>query len=190
MIKYLVLLLVYIVFFILAMLLAPLLPLFMELRDGPTDNNNARGLEPRLPLWLGWFDTAIDNSLWGDKGWRTKHCPDRWRYYDGMMRWLWRNPAAGFSWSVLAHAVDASDIFSLSSSGCGLNLDKARGQQGWFLIKSTGGAFQFRWVKAWGNWQMSFEAGWLLDVYLKDKRAVLTQPKALYQFQPRLVRNN
>lgn len=36
--------------------------------------------------------------------------------------------------------------------------------------------------------QFSFEAGWLLDVYLKDRQAIHYQPKAIFHFQPRLVR--
>ena len=75
MFRYLILLLAYLVFFIVAMLVAPLLPLFATMRDGPADNANKRAVEPRLPRWLFWFDTSTDNSLWGDHGWRTKHCP-------------------------------------------------------------------------------------------------------------------
>lgn len=186
MFRYLMLLIAYLVFFIVAMLLAPVLPLFAELRDGPADNANKKAIEPRLPRWLFWFDTSTDNSLWGDTGWRTKHCPDHWDTYWGMVQWLWRNPACGFSWSVIAHAVDLAETFAITSSGCGLDLDKGRQQQGWFDIRSDHGAFQFRWVKEWRSLQLSFEAGWLLDVYLKDRQAVHYQPKATFMFQPGL----
>lgn len=187
MFRYLISLVVYLLFFILSMLVAPVLPLFALMRDAPADNANKTEVAPRLPAWLFWFDTATDNSLWGDTGWRTLHCPKRWGAWAGMVCWLWRNPAAGFSWSVIAHAVDLAETFELTSSGCGLDLDKSNGKQGWFLIRSDRGAFQFRWVKVFGRLQLSFEAGWLLDVYLKDDKAIERLPRAPFSFSP-LVR--
>jgi len=85
----------YVPFLILAMVAAPVLPLFRVTFYGPVDNNNAYGVEPRLPWNLNWFMTQ-DNSLWGDKGWQTKHCPEFDTYW-GMVKWLWRNPAYGFA---------------------------------------------------------------------------------------------
>lgn len=185
--SYICLLAVYIVFFVVAMLLAPVLPLFSQMRSGPVNNRGSIAVEPRLPNWLYWFDTTTDNSLWGDSGWRTIHCPGYWDSYWGMVLWLWRNPACGFSWSVAAHDI-SWQIFHLCSSGCSLNLDKGAGQQGWFLIWSNDSAFQFRWVKEWIGLQVSFEAGWLLDVYLKNRQAIIDQPRAVFMFQPRIVR--
>lgn len=186
--RYIHLLIAYVPFYVLAMLLAPVLPLFAEWRDGPADNANATAVEPRLPRWLFWFDTSYDNSLWGDHGWRTKHCPDHWRNYWGMVQWLWRNAACGFAWSVLAHPVSVGEAFALSSSGCGLDLDKSRMQQGWFRILSSAGAFQFRWVREFGSWQLNFECGWLLDVYLKSDTALVNHPRATFMCQPGIKR--
>lgn len=188
MFRYLMLLLAYLVMFIVSMLVAPLLPMFALMRAGPADNANKSEVGPRLPAWLFWFDTSTDNSLWGDTGWRTLHCPKRWGTWAGMVCWLWRNPACGFSWSVIAHSVDVSEVFALSSSGCGLDLDKGRRQQGWYRISSDRGAFQFRWVKEWRGLEFSFESGWLLDVYLKDSQAVHYQPKAIFMFEPTIRR--
>lgn len=185
MFRYLISLFAYLLFFILSMLVAPVLPLFASMRDGPADNANKTEIAPRLPAWLFWFDTSTDNSLWGDTGWRTKHCPDHWDTYWGMVQWLWRNPAAGFSWSVIAHVVNLAEAFTVTSSGCGLVLDKGQpGQQGWYCVRSNYGAFQFRWVKEFGPLQISFEAGWLLDVYVKDSQAIHHQPKAIFMFEP------
>lgn len=78
MFRYLMLLLAYLVMFIVSMLVAPLLPMFALMRAGPADNANKAEVGPRLPAWLFWFDTSTDNSLWGDTGWRTLHCPKRW----------------------------------------------------------------------------------------------------------------
>lgn len=186
--KYLGYLLLYIVAFVVSMLLAIALPAFAVMRVGSANNGKRIEIEPRLPVWLFWFDTSTDNGLWGDAGWREKHCPGGWGTYSGMVRWLWRNPACGFSWSRLSHAVVASEVFELTSSGCGLNLDKGREQQGWFMIRSNRGAFQFRWVKEWHGWQLSMDSGWLLDVYLKDREAINKQPRALFNFDPKIVR--
>ena len=187
MIRYMPLLCIYIPFYLLAMLLAPVLPLFAELRNGPLENNNAYGVGPRLPKWLSWFDTSYDNSLWGDHGWRTKHCPKYWQTYLGMVLWLWRNPAAGFCWKVLAAPICTDTIFTLADSGNGLHVDKGQGTFGWFKITSSSGYFQYRVVKRlWGGKAWTFDCGWLLDPYLKSTDAKLTQPKALFQFQPQV----
>lgn len=186
MMRYLLLLCIYIPFYLLAMLLAPVLPLFAQLRDGPVDNNNGYGVEPRLPIWLSWFDTSYDNSLWGDHGWRTKHCPKYWNTYWGMVLWLWRNPAAGFCWSVLSYPIDLAETFTISDSGNGLNVDKGQGKYGWYYIESSSDAFSFRWCKKVGTKVLSFEAGWLLDVYIKDQSAIIKQPRATFQFQPQI----
>lgn len=184
--KYLLLLCIYIPFYLLAMLIAPILPLFAELRNGPIDNNNGYGVEPRLPTWLSWFDTSYDNGLWGDHGWRTKHCPKYWQSYLGMVLWLWRNPAAGFCWSVLSYPIDLAETFTISDSGNGLNVDKGQGKYGWYYIESSSDAFSFRWCKKVGTKVLSFEAGWLLDVYIKDQSAIIKQPRATFQFQPQV----
>lgn len=173
-------------FTLLAFIVGPLLPLFAQMRDGPADNANKTAIEPRLPGWLFWFDTTTDNGLWGDAGWRTLHCPKYWGTYLGMVGWLWRNPACGFCWGALSYAVDLAETFVLSSSGCGLDLDKGRGQQGWFLIRSSLGAFHFRWVKVIFGLEISFEAGWLLDVYVKDPLAIHQQPRAPFLCQPHI----
>lgn len=192
MLRYIVSLALYFVMLVVAILLAPLLPAFAVMRDGPADNGNKTEVGPRLPSCLFWFDTSTDNSLWGDTGWRTRHCPKGWSTWFGMVRWLWRNPAAGFCWSIISTPIYLSDIFELSSSGCGLDLDKGRCQQGWFMIRSNAGAFQFRWVKEWLGLQFSFEAGWLLDLYMKDRQAVHYEPTAIFAFEPqvRRVRKN
>lgn len=186
--RYVILLVAYIPFYLLAMLIAPILPLFAELRNGPIDNANGEGVEPRLPRWLFWFDTSIDNSLWGDHGWRTKHCQKHWQSYIGEVLWLWRNPAAGFCWSVLARRIGRNDYFWLSHSGSGLDVDKGKAKFGWYFIRASNGAFSLRWCRRWLGLIFSFEAGWLLDIYLKDQKAKDSRPMATFQFQPQIKR--
>lgn len=149
--KWLMLVVLSYAFTFLAFVICPLLPLFAVMRDGPTDNANGVVYGPRLPTWLSWFDTAADNSLWGDFGWRSEHCQKYWGTYRGMVGWLCRNPAAGFSWGPLAWLVAVDETFTFTSSGCGLDLDKSRNAAGWFLIRSSRGAFHLRWVRTFGR---------------------------------------
>lgn len=186
MIRWLFLAVAYVVFYLVAMLLAPVLPAFAVMREGPADNNNRQAIEPRLPAWLFWFDTSYDNGLWGDTGWRTKHCQKWWGTYFGMVRWLWRNAACGFCWSVLARKIDQAETFTYTHSGNGLDVDKGQGKFGWYFIKSSRGAFSLRWCREW-NWLIfNFEAGWLLDIYVKSEQAKIDHPRAAFQFQPQI----
>ncbi len=186
MFRYALLLVLYIVVLLFAALIAnPFLPLFARMEEGKCDNANKTAVEPRLPSWLSWFSTNYDNSLWGDTGWRTKHCPKYWNTYWGMVQWLYRNPCAGFGWSVLSHRVDLAEEFVVTHSGNGLDVDKGHGKTGWFLIRSNYGAFQYRWVKDWMGRRWHFEAGWLIDPYVKGGRdAILSAPRATFMFQP------
>jgi hypothetical protein len=188
MIRYVLLLCCYIPFYILAMLLAPVLPLFAKNTYGPIGNNNGFAIEPRLPFWLFWFDT-VDNSLYGDGGWREKHQPKRWNTYLGMVLWLWRNPANGFAWSMLSQDMSKDDTFTYTHSGNGLDVDKGKGKLGWYYIKCSNGAFSLRWCKRISKGLvLSFEAGWLLDIYIKDTTSFEKTPITTFQFQPQLKR--
>lgn len=68
-----------------------------------------------LPSWLWWFQTP-DNSLDGDKGWKTEHA--QWRFklspplatFVGRVGWLWRNNLYGFSIDVMGAKVKSSDV--------------------------------------------------------------------------------
>lgn len=186
MIRFITLLLVFIPFYLFGMLVAPILPLFAVMREGPADNNNKTATEPRLPLWLFWFDTSYDNGLWGDNGWRTKHAPNIWGTWRGMVAWLWRNCACGFSWTVLAWAVTADETFTVTGD---LTLDKNQNRDGFFSIKSSRGVFQYRWVKMFGRVNVSFEAGWLLDVYVKSEEAKAKHPRAVFMCSPQIKFN-
>lgn len=175
-------------FYLSAMLLAPILPAFAYMQYGWSNNHEEERVEPRLPKWLNWYMTP-DNSLYGDRGWRLEHCPKYWETYIGQVLWLWRNAACGFAWSVLSKYIGSSERFLTSTSGCGLSLDKSRGESGWFKITCSNGAFQYRYVSTGKYFQFSFEAGWLLDVYVKDPVfGTHNQPRAPFSFQPQLRR--
>ena len=82
---------------IIALAATPFLPLFAVSRLGYSDNNKYQRIEPRLPLWLAWFDTP-DNSLRGDERWDREHTFG----YLSMVGWLLRNRTYGFNWTVLS----------------------------------------------------------------------------------------
>ena len=179
MLKYILNFAVYIIVQFLMLFLTPLLPWFATMKFGPINNNNAVGFEPRLPKWLNWFMTQ-DNSLWGDEGWQTIHCPD-YKSYFGMTKWLYRNSCQGLSWSVLSFKVNKDTVFTYTHSGDDLKVDKNKNKSGWFYIKSPSGAFHFRFVKVINDWIFSCEFGWLLDTYVKNKDFYIKNPYTLLQ---------
>lgn len=99
MIRWILSVIAMLLFGILNLVLAPFLIYFREERLGWSLNNAMELVEPRLPKWLSWFDTD-DNSLYGDGGWQTEHCPN-YKSYFGMVRWLWRNGGHNFNYKVL-----------------------------------------------------------------------------------------
>lgn len=148
-------------FTLLAWILSPFLPLFSALQLGACDNGSIpQRLEPRLPLWLAWFQTP-DNSLWGDAGWRTVHCP-HYKSYLGMVKWLFRNPGYGFAWSVLAAQPPAGQF--ITAIGDMTVNDGVHGNAGWYLSR-TDGAFRFRWiVKIIPGRCFMLDVGWCMPV--------------------------
>ena len=132
---------------------------------GRVNNNNGWDVGPRLPRWLSWFDTP-DNSLHGDEGWKTIHCPKYWNTYLGKALWLFRNSATGFSRSVLARTAYKSDT---TYSG---NLDIAPEQPGVFgsLLVTDGNIFQFKKVFRLGNKNIGINLGWQMNTMLSQDK--------------------
>src|SRR5690348_11755674 len=83
--RYFLYLSIYLVMQVFAWVVTPALPLFARPRWGLIDNANRAGIEPRLPLWLAWFDTP-DNSLLGDNKWVIGHPKAT---YWTMVAWLY-----------------------------------------------------------------------------------------------------
>lgn len=133
---------------LLAYILAPILPMFAI-------HSNV------LPKWLSWFQTP-DNSLDGDKGWRTQHW--LWRFnlpfwisqYVGRVGWLLRNPAYGFDTSVC----QISPIGSVKVHG-NLPLGGSPKRSGWYFAQCKN-AFQFYAIIYWGNHASRINFGWKL----------------------------
>lgn len=60
------------------------------------------------PRWLRWFST-YDNTMDGDEGWRTIHCP-AYRSWWCRTKWLWRNPIGTFDHEIAGRVPDISKL--------------------------------------------------------------------------------
>jgi hypothetical protein len=119
---------------LLAILLAPILPLFASQQLGWNDNHSQYAMGPRLPNWLSWFMTP-DNSLDGDATFQYLFPPCWW----SQVHWLWRNPAYGFALHYFIP--NNSAVFN----GDNLIKDNDNAKAGWLLVRSNG-LFQLVWV--------------------------------------------
>ena len=168
---------------VVAKLLSPVLPMFARPAEGWCDNAHHWAVEPRLPGWLAWF-MMDDNSLWGDAGWRTIHCQNHWDSYLGMVLWLWRNSACGFSRSALARYARPMDMVAHGDP----DIDAAAGRFGTFRATAIGGPFRAPYQpgqsRLWqyktafplvAGWALQINLGWMMDHALADKTILLAR---------------
>ena len=165
-----------------ALAFARVMVMFANPEYGLLNNASTWGQEPRLPRWLAWFDTP-DNSLYGDTGWRTKHCQDAWQTPAGMARWLRRNPALGFCWQTLGHPISPDTVFTVAGT---LGVEKGQDRYGWYFIRTNDGAFQFRIAYAVLGVEIAGDFGWLLEPFLDPENRSIRP--ALYQCSPKWPR--
>ena len=116
-----------------ALILAPILPIFAKDIYGLVDNGSSSGTEPRLPDWLGWFQTW-DNSLYGDATFQRINGES----YLSMVKWLIRNPLPCF-----AQKICTDPTYTISGNNA--VTDGAQGVSGCVFVKSNG-LFQFVWI--------------------------------------------
>lgn len=145
-----------VIFSLLSVLLAPLLPLFAS-NDG------------WLPRWLLWFQTP-DNSLDGDNGWKHEHW--QWRYYlpynvtiyVGQVGWLWRNRAYGFDKTVLGAKVHPQYTIEIIGDPKVSNRPLIEGIVKRILKNSDGSVYwQIYYVKKWSKTRcIRLNIGWKL----------------------------
>jgi hypothetical protein len=155
---------------IVALIVTPFLPLFAVERYGPINNNTGMGTEPRLPLWLAWFDTP-DNSLLGDLHWKQDHPKGG---YWSRVGWLYRNRLYGFKWGPIAAPWSQPIVVHGDP-----DINYATGHFGEMDIKMNC-YWQWKIVKRIGKTRRCWviNMGWLLDN--------TSSAKALYMFSPRL----
>lgn len=170
MLKYIIYLIIYILLQIITYIITPILPLFAVNRLGWSDNHNALRIEPRLPLWLSWFDTP-DNSFGRDGNFMSKWSEGYWSKVFG----LYRNSLYGFKWTVMGARIVSDRVFDGNPQ-----VNYHEPVYG-LLRVSCGKYWQYKKVvpsKIFIGYCWVLNFGWLLD----DPK----QDIALWMFSPRL----
>jgi len=159
-----------------AVLLAPLMPIFASEQDGWLDNHSSWSKGPRLPIWLNWFQTP-DNSLDGDATFQVLNPPSYW----SKVKWLWRNPAYAFALRYLVPE------YITSVSGNPSIKDNDDAKSGWCFVKSNG-LFQFRWVQPIGFSRCLYcNFGWnIMGLIDKNVNPKPNPYQATFVFSPRI----
>lgn len=178
---------------LIAYLGAPVLALFCVDQSGWCDNHTAIRVEPRLPMWLSWFQTP-DNSLLGDAAWASME-PEHWAWrkrfsgrvqsYLGRLGWLWRNAAYGFERTVLRADLAQYSIAEVHARGDPWIKDKDNAVVG-YCFTSIGKYWNLVWIKRlWGRRCFYCNLGWNLKTYAERPERLLTEPTAQYVVSPR-----
>jgi hypothetical protein len=131
---YLLLIPVSLILTLVAIILAPVLPLLASEQAGWLDNHAKWGVGPRLPTWLAWFQTP-DNSLDGDATFERLNGISYW----AKVKWLWRNPCYAFAIRYLTNPYHTVVKGNTSIK------DNDNAKEGWCLVTANG-LFQFRLV--------------------------------------------
>ena len=162
---------------LLAVLIAPVLPLLASNQEGWLDNHSSWGLGPRLPTWLSWFQTP-DNSLDGDATFQTMFPPGQWW---SQVHWLWRNPCYVFALRYLMPE------YITSVNGDKTIKDNDNAKAGWCLVQANG-LFQFTFIAPIGFSRCFLvNLGWNIRALVDDNVSPKPNPyQATFSFSPRL----
>ena len=177
MISYILLVPVNLLLTLIAVIIAPILPLFASNVSGMVDNGTFVRLEPRLPKWLSWFQTP-DNSLNGDATFQTMFPPNQWW---SQVHWLWRNPAYSFALRYLTNP------YYTQVSGDKTIKDNDNAKAGWCLVHANG-LFQFTVVAPIGFSRCIYiNLGWNVRGLVDDNVQPKPDPyQATFVFSPRI----
>ena len=162
---------------LLAVIIAPILPIFAKPLMGWCNNHSYEAVEPRLPIWLNWFMTP-DNSLNGDATFQTMFPPGQWW---SQVHWLWRNPAYSFALLYLTNPYETQVYGDKTIK------DNDNAKAGWCLVHANG-LFQFTIVAPIGFSRCIYvNFGWNIRGLVDDN----IQPKpdvwqATFVFSPRI----
>jgi hypothetical protein len=159
-----------------AVLLAPVMPIFTVQKEGWLDNHSTWGVGPRLPIWLNWFMTP-DNSLDGDATFESLNPPSYW----SKVKWLWRNPAYSF---VLRYL---NNPYYTKVSGDKTIKDNDNAKAGWCLVNANG-LFQFVFITPIGFSRCIYvNLGWNVRALVDDNVQPKPDPyQATFVFSPRI----
>lgn len=174
---YLLLVPISLIITLIAVTLAPILPIFATSQDGWNDNHSYWGPGPRLPAWLNWFQTP-DNSLDGDATFSRLNPPS----YFSQVKWLWRNPAYAFALRYLVPP------YITSYSGDKTIKDNDGAKEGWCLVHANG-LFQFTLVKRIFSTSrcIYINCGWNIRGLVDDNVPNKPNPwQATFVFSPRI----
>jgi hypothetical protein len=161
---------------LLAVITAPIMPIFTVQKLWWCDNHSYEAVGPVLPSWLNWFMTP-DNTLDGDATFEKLNPPSYW----SKVKWLWRNPAYSFALRYLTAP------YTASFSGDNTIKDNDNAKAGWCLVHANG-LFQFTLVAPIGFSRCIYvNLGWNIRGLVDDN----VQPKPLdwqatYVFSPRI----
>jgi len=171
---YVVLVPISLVLSLVALITAPIMPLFAKQIDGWLDNHSVWGIGPRLPTWLNWFMTP-DNSLDGDATFQAINGRSYW----AKVKWLVRNPAYSFALRYI-NTIENRPRFTGNDN----IKDNDNAIAGWCFVQCAG-LFQFTWVQPIGFSRCIYCVfGWNI-------RGTLHQPTtesymATFAFSPRI----
>jgi len=174
---YLVLVPISLLLTLIAVILAPVLPVFAVDKEWWLDNHSKRGIGSVLPSWLNWFMTP-DNDLYGDATFQSINGINYW----AMVKWLWRNPAYSFALKYL------NEPYETSVYGDKTIKDNDNAKAGYCFVRANG-LFQLRYIKriASTNRCILVNMGWNIMGIVDDN----VQPKpaswqSTFVFSPRI----
>jgi len=161
---------------LIAVIFAPILPVFSTQQDGWLDNHSIWGIGPRLPKWLNLFMTP-DNSLDGDATFQAINGRSYW----SKVKWLWRNPAYSVCLRYLTNP------YKTQVWGDKTIKDNDNAKAGWCFVTANG-LFQFTWIAPIGHARcFRFTGGWNIMALVDDNVQPKPDPfQATFAFSPRL----
>lgn len=173
---YLILVPLSLILTLIAIILAPVLPLFGVWKEWWLDNHAKRGIGFVLPNWLNWFNTP-DNDLRGDYTFQRINGSGYWQ----CVKWLWRNPCYAFAIRYL------NNPYYTKVSGNKTIKDNDNAKAGWCLVHANG-LFQFTSVTPIGYSRCIYvNLGWNIRALVDDNVSVKPDPyQATFVFSPRI----
>ncbi len=161
---------------LIALIFAPIMPVFAVQKLWWCDNHSYEAVGPVLPSWLNWFMTP-DNTLDGDATFQKLNGTSYW----SKVKWLCRNPAYSFALRYLKPPYNAS------FQGDNTIRDNDNAKKGWCLVHANG-LFQFVLITPIGFSRCIYvNLGWNIRALVDD--AVQPKPdpyQVTFVFSPRI----
>jgi len=161
---------------LIAVITAPIMPIFTVQKEWWCDNHSFRAVGPVLPSWLNWFMTP-DNTLDGDATFQKLNGQSYW----SKVKWLWRNPAYSFA----LRYIEGNPVYW---KGDKTIKDNDGAKEGWLYVYSDG-LFQFVYIKRILSTSRCIyvNCGWNIRVLVDDNVSPKPNPvQATFVFSPRI----